>query len=176
MVVTVSASPGVEQKTEEQGPPCGAGRARGGGAQGQGVAVATKSKITERFISDRSSGQMTMGTHVHVHGVIPGALLQSPASSTSLSPPKPQEADQGESGAVPNPHRAKSEAFFHEASGCEPCPVISACGASTQNLTLGPASTPLGLLHPGALLSPPQAPYLRGLWPCQLRSPLPYPR
>lgn len=133
-----------------------------------------KFEITECFISDSSSDQMTTGTNENADSMTSMSTPSEPGICRfTASPPKPQDADRGKNVAVPIPHRAnksdycnlplynKSEAFFRKADGREPCPVVPPREASMRNLprayhtqarhlTLDPASKPLGLPHPGA--------------------------
>ncbi|XP_040113725.1 Down syndrome cell adhesion molecule-like protein 1 [Oryx dammah] len=133
-----------------------------------------KFEITECFISDSSSDQMTTGTNENADSMTSMSTPSEPGICRfTASPPKPQDADRGKNVAVPIPHRAnksdycnlplyaKSEAFFRKAEGREPCPVVPPREASIRNvtrtyhpqarhLTLDPASKPLGLPHPGA--------------------------
>ncbi|XP_011908838.1 PREDICTED: Down syndrome cell adhesion molecule-like protein 1 [Cercocebus atys] len=133
-----------------------------------------KFEITECFISDSSSDQMTTGTNENADSMTSMSTPSEPGICRfTASPPKPQDADRGKNVAVPIPHRAnksdycnlplyaKSEAFFRKADGREPCPVVPPREASIRNLartyhtqarhlTLDPASKPLGLPHPGA--------------------------
>ncbi|XP_033620255.1 Down syndrome cell adhesion molecule-like protein 1 isoform X4 [Fukomys damarensis] len=132
-----------------------------------------KFEITECFISDSSSDQMTTGTNENADSMTSMSTPSEPGICRfTASPPKPQDADRGKNVAVPIPHRAnksdycnlplypKSEAFFRKADGREPCPVVPPREASIRNLartyhpqarhlTLDPASKPLGLPHPG---------------------------
>ncbi|XP_029410831.1 Down syndrome cell adhesion molecule-like protein 1 isoform X3 [Nannospalax galili] len=133
-----------------------------------------KFEITECFISDSSSDQMTTGTNENADSMTSRSTPSEPGICRfTASPPKPQDADRGKNVAVPIPHRAnksdycnlplytKSEAFFRKADGREPCPVVPPREASmrsltrayhtqARHLTLDPASKPLGLPHPGA--------------------------
>uniref|UniRef100_G3TN36 Cell adhesion molecule DSCAML1 n=1 Tax=Loxodonta africana TaxID=9785 RepID=G3TN36_LOXAF len=133
-----------------------------------------KFEITECFISDSSSDQMTTGTNENADSMTSMSTPSEPGICRfTASPPKPQDADRGKNVAVPIPHRAnksdycnlplyaKSEAFFRKSEGREPCPVVPPREASIRNLartyhpqarhlTLDPASKPLGLPHPGA--------------------------
>ncbi|XP_036048333.1 Down syndrome cell adhesion molecule-like protein 1 isoform X1 [Onychomys torridus] len=133
-----------------------------------------KFEITECFISDSSSDQMTTGTNENAGSMTSMSTPSEPGICRfTASPPKPQDADRGKNVAVPIPHRAsksdycnlplytKSETFFRKADGREPCPVVPPREASMRNLTrayhtqsrhltLDPASKPLALPHPGA--------------------------
>uniref|UniRef100_F6TY02 DS cell adhesion molecule like 1 n=1 Tax=Monodelphis domestica TaxID=13616 RepID=F6TY02_MONDO len=133
-----------------------------------------KFEITECFISDSSSDQMTTGTNENADSMTSMSTPSEPGICRfTASPPKPQDSDRGKNVAVPIPHRAnkseycnlplyvKSDTFFRKADGHEPCPVVPPREASIRNmartyhtqarhLTLDPASKPLGLPHPGA--------------------------
>ncbi|KAF5921205.1 hypothetical protein HPG69_018605 [Diceros bicornis minor] len=120
-----------------------------------------KFEITECFISDSSSDQMTTGTNENADSMTSMSTPSEPGICRfTSSPPKPQDADRGKNVAVPIPHRA-NKTFFRKADGREPCPVVPPREASIRNLartyhtqarhlTLDPASKPLGLPHPGA--------------------------
>uniref|UniRef100_A0A5F8H3B1 DS cell adhesion molecule like 1 n=1 Tax=Monodelphis domestica TaxID=13616 RepID=A0A5F8H3B1_MONDO len=85
-----------------------------------------KFEITECFISDSSSDQMTTGTNENADSMTSMSTPSEPGICRfTASPPKPQDSDRGKNVAVPIPHRAR-------------------------HLTLDPASKPLGLPHPGA--------------------------
>ncbi|XP_064424751.1 cell adhesion molecule DSCAML1 [Latimeria chalumnae] len=132
-----------------------------------------KFEITECFISDSSSDQMTTGTNENADSMTSMSTPSEPGICRfTASPPKPQDADRGKNVAVPIPHRAnkseysnlplymKSEAFFRKSDLQDPCPVVPPREASIRNLarayhtqarhmTLDPGSKPLGLPHPG---------------------------
>ncbi|XP_010192814.1 PREDICTED: Down syndrome cell adhesion molecule-like protein 1, partial [Mesitornis unicolor] len=84
-----------------------------------------KFEITECFISDSSSDQMTTGTTDNADSMTSMSTPSEPGICRfTASPPKPQDSERGKSVAVPIPHRAsksdycnlplyvKSEAFF----------------------------------------------------------------
>ncbi|NXL31992.1 DSCL1 protein, partial [Glaucidium brasilianum] len=126
-----------------------------------------KFEITECFISDSSSDQMTTGTTDNADSMTSMSTPSEPGICRfTASPPKPQDSERGKSVAVPIPHRAsksdycnlplyvKSEAFFRKADAHEPCPVVPPREASIRNLarayhaparhlTLEPGSKPL---------------------------------
>ncbi|XP_042153065.1 Down syndrome cell adhesion molecule-like protein 1 homolog isoform X5 [Oncorhynchus tshawytscha] len=115
-----------------------------------------KFEITECFISDSSSDQMTTGTNDNADSM----TSMSTPSETGLcrftaSPPKPQEYDRGRptNVAVPIPHRAnksewtgksdycnlplymKTDPFFRKQSELrDPCPVVPPREASIRSL------------------------------------------
>ncbi|KAM9034530.1 cell adhesion molecule DSCAML1 [Sarcophilus harrisii] len=133
-----------------------------------------KFEITECFISDSSSDQMTTGTNENADSMTSMSTPSEPGICRfTASPPKPQDSDRGKNVAVPIPHRAnkseycnlplyvKADTFFRKADAHEPCPVVPPREASIRNvartyhtqarhLTLDPAGKPLGLPHPGA--------------------------
>ncbi|NXH13033.1 DSCL1 protein, partial [Bucco capensis] len=139
-----------------------------------------KFEITECFISDSSSDQMTTGTTDNADSMTSMSTPSEPGICRfTASPPKPQDSERGKSVAVPIPHRAsksdycnlplyvKSEAFFRKPDAHEPCPVVPPREASIRNLarayhaqarhmTLEPggggggSSKPLGLPPPAS--------------------------
>ncbi|XP_075377477.1 cell adhesion molecule DSCAML1 isoform X1 [Mycteria americana] len=133
-----------------------------------------KFEITECFISDSSSDQMTTGTTDNADSMTSMSTPSEPGICRfTASPPKPQDSERGKSVAVPIPHRAsksdycnlplyvKSEAFFRKPDAHEPCPVVPPREASIRNLarayhaqarhmTLEPGSKPLGLPPPAS--------------------------
>ncbi|NXI34870.1 DSCL1 protein, partial [Galbula dea] len=107
-----------------------------------------KFEITECFISDSSSDQMTTGTTDNADSMTSMSTPSEPGICRfTASPPKPQDSERGKSVAVPIPHRAsksdycnlplyvKSEAFFRKPDTHEPCPVVPPREASIRNLT-----------------------------------------
>lgn len=70
-----------------------------------------KFEITECFISDSSSDQMTTGTNENADSMTSMSTPSEPGICRfTASPPKPQDYDRGKNVAVPIPHRAnKSE-------------------------------------------------------------------
>ena len=74
-----------------------------------------KFEITECFISDSSSDQMTTGTNENADSMTSMSTPSEPGICRfTASPPKPQDADRGKNVAVPIPHRAnKSECSDH---------------------------------------------------------------
>ncbi|NXX44189.1 DSCL1 protein, partial [Tricholaema leucomelas] len=134
-----------------------------------------KFEITECFISDSSSDQMTTGTTDNADSMTSMSTPSEPGICRfTASPPKPQDSERGKSVAVPIPHRAsksdycnlplyvKSEAFFRKPDAHEPCPVVPPREASIRNLarayhaqarhmTLEPGTAkPLGLPPPAS--------------------------
>ncbi|NWY07231.1 DSCL1 protein, partial [Nothoprocta ornata] len=133
-----------------------------------------KFEITECFISDSSSDQMTTGTNENADSMTSMSTPSEPGICRfTASPPKPQDSDRGKNVAVPIPHRAnkseycnlplymKSEAFFRKPDIPDPCPVVPPREASMRNLarayhpqarhlTLEPGSKPLGLPPPAS--------------------------
>ncbi|NXD17526.1 DSCL1 protein, partial [Nothocercus nigrocapillus] len=133
-----------------------------------------KFEITECFISDSSSDQMTTGTNENADSMTSMSTPSEPGICRfTASPPKPQDSDRGKNVAVPIPHRAnksdycnlplymKSEAFFRKPDIHDPCPVVPPREASIRNLarayhtqarhmTLEPGSKPVGLPPPAS--------------------------
>ncbi|NXG16602.1 DSCL1 protein, partial [Grallaria varia] len=133
-----------------------------------------KFEITECFISDSSSDQMTTGTTDNADSMTSMSTPSEPGICRfTASPPKPQDSERGKSVAVPIPHRAsksdycnlplyvKSDAFFRKPDAHEPCPVVPPREASIRNLarayhaqarhmTLEPGTKPLGLPPPAS--------------------------
>ncbi|NWW99076.1 DSCL1 protein, partial [Caloenas nicobarica] len=130
-----------------------------------------KFEITECFISDSSSDQMTTGTTDNADSMTSMSTPSEPGICRfTASPPKPQDSERGKSVAVPIPHRAsksdycnlplyaKAEAFFRKAEAAAPCPVVpprdSARGPARayhppgRHLTLEPGPKPPGLPPP----------------------------
>ncbi|MEQ2293862.1 Down syndrome cell adhesion molecule-like protein 1 [Ameca splendens] len=69
-----------------------------------------KFEITECFISDSSSDQMTTGTNDNADSMTSMSTPSEPGICRfTASPPKPQDYDRGKNVAVPIPHRAKSK-------------------------------------------------------------------
>lgn len=69
-----------------------------------------KFEITECFISDSSSDQMTTGTNDNGDSMTSMSTPSEPGICRfTASPPKPQDYNRGKNVAVPIPHRAKSE-------------------------------------------------------------------
>lgn len=79
-----------------------------------------KFEITECFISDSSSDQMTTGTNENADSMTSMSTPSEPGICRfTASPPKPQDSERGKAVAVPIPHRAnKSESCAHEGWGC----------------------------------------------------------
>lgn len=77
-----------------------------------------KFEITECFISDSSSDQMTTGTNDNADSMTSMSTPSEPGICRfTASPPKPQDYDRGKNVAVPIPHRAnKSECWSHGAA------------------------------------------------------------
>uniref|UniRef100_H3C696 DS cell adhesion molecule like 1 n=1 Tax=Tetraodon nigroviridis TaxID=99883 RepID=H3C696_TETNG len=69
-----------------------------------------KFEITECFISDSSSDQMTTGTNDNADSMTSMSTPSEPGICRfTASPPKPQDYNRGKNVAVPIPHRAKSD-------------------------------------------------------------------
>ncbi|XP_033027489.1 Down syndrome cell adhesion molecule-like protein 1 isoform X1 [Lacerta agilis] len=133
-----------------------------------------KFEITECFISDSSSDQMTTGTNENADSMTSMSTPSEPGICRfTASPPKPQDSDRGKGVAVPIPHRAnkseycnlplymKSETFFRKPDLHDPCPVVPPREASIRNLarayhtqarhlTLDPSSKALAVPHVSA--------------------------
>ncbi|KAK3530990.1 hypothetical protein QTP70_007849 [Hemibagrus guttatus] len=134
-----------------------------------------KFEITECFISDSSSDQMTTGTNENADSMTSMSTPSEPGICRfTASPPKPQDYDRGKNVAVPIPHRAnkseycnlplymKTEPFFRkQAELHDPCPVVPPREASIRSLaarayhtqgrhmTLDPSKQALTLSHGG---------------------------
>uniref|UniRef100_A0A3Q2XLW9 DS cell adhesion molecule like 1 n=1 Tax=Hippocampus comes TaxID=109280 RepID=A0A3Q2XLW9_HIPCM len=105
-----------------------------------------KFEITECFISDSSSDQMTTGTNDNADSMTSMSTPSEPGICRfTASPPKPQDYDRGKNVAVPIPHRAKdycniplymkSDPFFRKQSDHhDPCPVVPPREASIRGL------------------------------------------
>lgn len=106
-----------------------------------------KFEITECFISDSSSDQMTTGTNDNADSMTSMSTPSEPGICRfTASPPKPQDYDRGKNVAVPIPHRAKSDycnlplymksdPFFRkQPEHHDPCPVVPPREASIRGL------------------------------------------
>uniref|UniRef100_A0A8C1KJH2 Down syndrome cell adhesion molecule like 1 n=1 Tax=Cyprinus carpio TaxID=7962 RepID=A0A8C1KJH2_CYPCA len=96
-----------------------------------------KFEITECFISDSSSDQMTTGTNDNADSMTSMSTPSEPGICRfTASPPKPQDYDRGKNVAVPIPHRAnKSELTTH--FGGDKCFLLDSGASGTS----GPASS-----------------------------------
>ncbi|XP_053298089.1 LOW QUALITY PROTEIN: cell adhesion molecule DSCAML1-like [Pleuronectes platessa] len=108
-----------------------------------------KFTITECFISDSSSDQMTTGTNDPADSMTSLSTPSEPGICRfTASPPKPQDYDRGKNVAVPIPHRAnksefcnlplymKTDPFFRKQGELhDPCPVVPPREASIRSLT-----------------------------------------
>uniref|UniRef100_A0A674MX31 DS cell adhesion molecule like 1 n=1 Tax=Takifugu rubripes TaxID=31033 RepID=A0A674MX31_TAKRU len=87
-----------------------------------------KFTITECFISDSSSDQMTTGTNDPADSMTSLSTPSEPGICRfTASPPKPQDYDRGKNVAVPIPHR---QGELHD-----PCPAVPPREASIRSLT-----------------------------------------
>ncbi|XP_035240186.1 Down syndrome cell adhesion molecule-like protein 1 homolog [Anguilla anguilla] len=107
-----------------------------------------KFEITECFISDSSSDQMTTGTNDNADSMTSMSTPSEPGICRfTASPPKPQDYDRGKNVAVPIPHRAnksdycnlplymKTDPFFRKQPDLhDPCPVVPPREASIRSL------------------------------------------
>ncbi|KAI1903871.1 hypothetical protein AGOR_G00031680 [Albula goreensis] len=108
-----------------------------------------KFQITECFISDSSSDQMTTGTNDNGDSMTSMSTPSEPGICRfTASPPKPQDYDRGKNVAVPIPHRAnksdycnlplymKSDPFFRKQPDLhgDPCPVVPPREASIRSM------------------------------------------
>ncbi|KAK0154701.1 Down syndrome cell adhesion molecule-like protein 1 [Merluccius polli] len=119
-----------------------------------------KFEITECFISDSSSDQMTTGTNDNADSMTSMSTPSEPGICRfTASPPKPQDYDRGKNVAVPIPHRAKSE-------WC-PKPKESKCTSDYCNLPLYMKSDPFfrkqSEHHDPCPVVPPREASIRGL-------------
>lgn len=95
-----------------------------------------KFEITECFISDSSSDQMTTGTNENADSMTSMSTPSEPGICRfTASPPKPQDADRGKNVAVPIPHRASKS----ECPGRRPHPQPPRSGAPGRRGT-GPGT------------------------------------
>uniref|UniRef100_A0A1A8CVF4 Down syndrome cell adhesion molecule like 1 n=1 Tax=Nothobranchius kadleci TaxID=1051664 RepID=A0A1A8CVF4_NOTKA len=108
-----------------------------------------KFTITECFISDSSSDQMTTGTNDPADSMTSLSTPSEPGICRfTASPPKPQDYDRGKNVAVPIPHRAnksefcnlplymKADPFFRKQGDLhDPCPAVPPREASIRSLT-----------------------------------------
>lgn len=84
-----------------------------------------KFEITECFISDSSSDQMTTGTNENADSMTSMSTPSEPGICRfTASPPKPQDADRGKNVAVPIPHRANKSECSDHLPGSAPCPQL----------------------------------------------------
>ncbi|KAK6469118.1 Down syndrome cell adhesion molecule-like protein 1 isoform X1 [Huso huso] len=106
-----------------------------------------KFEITECFISDSSSDQMTTGTNENADSMTSMSTPSEPGICRfTASPPKPQDYDRGKNVAVPIPHRAnksdycnlplymKTDPFFRKQDLQDPSPVVPPREASIRSL------------------------------------------
>lgn len=77
-----------------------------------------KFEITECFISDSSSDQMTTGTTDNADSMTSMSTPSEPGICRfTASPPKPQDSERGKGVAVPIPHRASKSRFTRALGG-----------------------------------------------------------
>lgn len=85
-----------------------------------------KFEITECFISDSSSDQMTTGTNENADSMTSMSTPSEPGICRfTASPPKPQDADRGKNVAVPIPHRANKSECSAPLPCWVPCPATT---------------------------------------------------
>uniref|UniRef100_A0A8C1WYP7 Down syndrome cell adhesion molecule like 1 n=1 Tax=Cyprinus carpio TaxID=7962 RepID=A0A8C1WYP7_CYPCA len=93
-----------------------------------------KFEITECFISDSSSDQMTTGTNDNADSMTSMSTPSEPGICRfTASPPKPQDYDRGKNVAVPIPHRQQALTLGHGG--------LSSLTSSGASGTSGPASS-----------------------------------
>ncbi|XP_058866163.1 cell adhesion molecule DSCAML1 isoform X1 [Acipenser ruthenus] len=81
-----------------------------------------KFEITECFISDSSSDQMTTGTNENADSMTSMSTPSEPGICRfTASPPKPQDYDRGKNVAVPIPHRANKTEYTHTVNKSDYC-------------------------------------------------------
>lgn len=86
-----------------------------------------KFEITECFISDSSSDQMTTGTTDNADSMTSMSTPSEPGICRfTASPPKPQDSERGKSVAVPIPHRASKSKRRGAPARVARCPVMAA--------------------------------------------------
>uniref|UniRef100_A0A8C9VN77 DS cell adhesion molecule like 1 n=1 Tax=Scleropages formosus TaxID=113540 RepID=A0A8C9VN77_SCLFO len=103
-----------------------------------------KFEITECFISDSSSDQMTTGTNDNADSMTSMSTPSEPGICRfTASPPKPQDYDRGKNVAVPIPHRANKSELAADAI---PDRTLTMPGPSTQGTaaTAAPATANAG--------------------------------
>ncbi|KAJ6653158.1 hypothetical protein lerEdw1_010031 [Lerista edwardsae] len=123
-----------------------------------------KFEITECFISDSSSDQMTTGTNENADSMTSTSTPSEPGICRfTASPPQAPGQRAWQGGDYCNlPLYVKSETFFRKPDLHEPCPVVPPREASTRNLarayhaqarhlTLDPSSKALAGPHPSTV-------------------------
>uniref|UniRef100_A0A8C4L8M8 Cell adhesion molecule DSCAML1 n=1 Tax=Equus asinus asinus TaxID=83772 RepID=A0A8C4L8M8_EQUAS len=116
-----------------------------------------KFEITECFISDSSSDQMTTGTNENADSMTSMSTPSEPGICRfTSSPPKPQDADRGKNVAVPIPHRANKNLALTAPGSCQPS---LAPGQSTlPQRTLAMPAPPAGTAPPAPGPTPAEPP------------------
>ncbi|NXO66905.1 DSCL1 protein, partial [Phainopepla nitens] len=134
-----------------------------------------KFEITECFISDSSSDQMTTGTTDNADSMTSMSTPSEPGICRfTASPPKPQDSERGKGVAVPIPHRASKSRFTRALWGSCLAPELPktlrrssqscvprhswssirtlarAYHAQARHMTLEPGAKPLGLPPPAS--------------------------
>lgn len=105
-----------------------------------------KFEITECFISDSSSDQMTTGTNENADSMTSMSTPSEPGICRfTASPPKPQDADRGKNVAVPIPHRANKSECSAPLPCCVPCPATTWGRPAWAGLLGGVGSAKQGL-------------------------------
>ncbi|NXT33200.1 DSCL1 protein, partial [Pelecanoides urinatrix] len=127
-----------------------------------------KFEITECFISDSSSDQMTTGTTDNADSMTSMSTPSEPGICRfTASPPKPQDSERGKSVAVPIPHRASKSTYMfavalvvrcrdkYKTEGTERGPEKRRRGGG-KSVSLPPSAAPL-FQYPLCCLPPPAA-------------------
>ncbi|NXI02798.1 DSCL1 protein, partial [Pachycephala philippinensis] len=116
-----------------------------------------KFEITECFISDSSSDQMTTGTTDNADSMTSMSTPSEPGICRfTASPPKPQDSERGKGVAVPIPHRASKSRFTPtpcpraSQNPREAFPVLFSLAFLARHMTLEPGAKPLGLPPPAS--------------------------
>lgn len=95
-----------------------------------------KFEITECFISDSSSDQMTTGTTDNADSMTSMSTPSEPGICRfTASPPKPQDSERGKSVAVPIPHRASKSMYTWALSLVVQCLFNVLCNAEKNKGT-----------------------------------------
>lgn len=81
-----------------------------------------KFTITECFISDTSSEQMTAGTNDYTDSLTSSTPSESGICRFTASPPKPQDVSRVMNMAVPKAHRPGKETVYHSIDKQPLCP------------------------------------------------------
>uniref|UniRef100_A0A7N6FES8 DS cell adhesion molecule like 1 n=1 Tax=Anabas testudineus TaxID=64144 RepID=A0A7N6FES8_ANATE len=107
-----------------------------------------KFTITECFISDSSSDQMTTGTNDPADSMTSLSTPSEPGICRfTASPPKPQDYDRGKNVAVPIPHRANKSEYERKVARSHVSWVILTLTMPSSNTAATSSSSALGRLQ-----------------------------